>query len=227
MTLDHVERLRRGLRRRLRGRGNADRHRLVVHAEPGRGLGGCKRHQGRPERRRDADLQRIEFDRSQRRVHDRSQPPVGIDLLNSTAALSVNAQGATWDNWDGIAGQTQIWSCSDTTYSSCTCTGPNCPGGGLDQPPSRRGRGLREHQLGGHRRWPCYCHSCLAQSSCSLTSPVGRLVRVKLPCASVKTTSLSRPTMKTLAWAIGSRKTSSAVKNARRGRRGGRRTSSA
>jgi hypothetical protein len=58
-----------------------------------------------------------------------------MDLLNSTAALGVNAQGATWDNWDGTAGQTQVWSCSDTSYTSCTCTGPNCPGGGATSLP--------------------------------------------------------------------------------------------
>ena len=72
---------------------------------------------------------------------------MGIDLLNSTGALSVNAQGATWDNWDGVAGQTQIWSCSDETYSSCTCTGPNCPGGGSSSLPAEDARGVVVHML--------------------------------------------------------------------------------
>jgi hypothetical protein len=56
-------------------------------------------------------------------------PNNGVDLLNTTAALAVNAQNATWDNWDATSKQTQLWSCKDTTYSSCTCTGPGCDGG--------------------------------------------------------------------------------------------------
>jgi hypothetical protein len=56
-------------------------------------------------------------------------PGVGADVLNTTAALSVDAANATWDQWDGTANQTQLWSCTDNTFSACSCTGPGCPGG--------------------------------------------------------------------------------------------------
>jgi hypothetical protein len=63
-------------------------------------------------------------------------PSTGIDLLDTTASLAVNARNATWDNWDATAKQTQLWNCSDTTYGNCTCSGPGCPtGGGATAPP--------------------------------------------------------------------------------------------
>ena len=52
--------------------------------------------------------------------------------MNVTKTVGVNAQNATWDNWDSTDNSTQVWVCSDTTYSSCTCTGQNCNG---TQPP--------------------------------------------------------------------------------------------
>jgi hypothetical protein len=64
-----------------------------------------------------------------------TSPSVGVDLLNSTANLAVNAQGTTWDNWNSTDNSTQVWACSDTTYSSCVCAGPNCPGGGATSLP--------------------------------------------------------------------------------------------
>jgi hypothetical protein len=62
-------------------------------------------------------------------------PPSGGDLVNATAARHINAQNTTWDHWS--AGSTQLWSCSDKTYTSCTCSGAACPadGGAQALPP--------------------------------------------------------------------------------------------
>jgi len=57
-------------------------------------------------------------------------PPSGADLVNATAAVQVDAQNTTWDHWSAVDGMTQVWSCTDATYTSCTCSGVSCPGGG-------------------------------------------------------------------------------------------------
>jgi hypothetical protein len=64
-------------------------------------------------------------------------PPSGGDLVNATAARHINAQNTTWDHWSGSAGATQLWSCSNVKYSSCTCSGASCPsdGGAQALPP--------------------------------------------------------------------------------------------
>jgi hypothetical protein len=50
-----------------------------------------------------------------------------IDLLNTTAGTTLTADNARVDSVpDG--GAPEMWTCSDTTYSSCTCSGaPDCP----------------------------------------------------------------------------------------------------
>jgi hypothetical protein len=50
----------------------------------------------------------------------------GADVVNATGSVAVNAQNATWDDWDSTDNSTQLWTCPDATFSSCTCTGPNC-----------------------------------------------------------------------------------------------------
>jgi hypothetical protein len=53
-------------------------------------------------------------------------PSSGADVVNATAGVAVDARNATWSTWDATANATQVWSCDDTTYSHCTCSGPNC-----------------------------------------------------------------------------------------------------
>jgi hypothetical protein len=53
-------------------------------------------------------------------------PSSGGDVVNASGTLSVNAQNANWDNWDSSDNSTQVWSCSDNTWSSCNCSGPLC-----------------------------------------------------------------------------------------------------
>jgi hypothetical protein len=51
----------------------------------------------------------------------------GIDLLNTTAGTTLTADNALVDSALN-GGAPEMWSCSDTTYSSCTCSGSaNCP----------------------------------------------------------------------------------------------------
>jgi hypothetical protein len=53
----------------------------------------------------------------------------GIDVLNTTAGTTLTADNALVNSALDSRGP-ELWSCSDTTYSSCTCSGPNsCPKG--------------------------------------------------------------------------------------------------
>jgi hypothetical protein len=47
----------------------------------------------------------------------------GADVVNETADAGLNARNVAWDSWDADAGHTELWSCTDATFASCTCTG--------------------------------------------------------------------------------------------------------
>jgi hypothetical protein len=58
----------------------------------------------------------------------------GTNLVNETASVGINAENASWLRWNSTTNSAQTWSCPDTTYTSCACTGPNCPSD-LETPP--------------------------------------------------------------------------------------------
>jgi hypothetical protein len=47
----------------------------------------------------------------------------GVDVLNQTADAGLNARNVAWDAWDADAGHTELWSCTDTNFYTCTCSG--------------------------------------------------------------------------------------------------------
>jgi hypothetical protein len=57
-------------------------------------------------------------------------------VVNETTTLSINAKNCSWDEWSASSGTTQLWACSDNTYTSCICAGANCPGSGSQSTPS-------------------------------------------------------------------------------------------
>jgi hypothetical protein len=46
-----------------------------------------------------------------------------FDVLNLTASAPINARNVAWDAWDPDAGHTERWSCTNSTYNTCTCSG--------------------------------------------------------------------------------------------------------
>jgi hypothetical protein len=54
-------------------------------------------------------------------------------LVNATTA-TVDARNVSWAVWDVDAGQPPAWSCADTDFQSCTCSGSGCADGGSSPP---------------------------------------------------------------------------------------------
>jgi hypothetical protein len=57
----------------------------------------------------------------------------GASVVNASASIGINAENGAWNDYDSSSGMTQVWSCSDTTYTDCVCVGPNCSDAGVPE----------------------------------------------------------------------------------------------
>ncbi len=57
-------------------------------------------------------------------------PNGGVGVVNASGTIGVDVETGVWNDYDTTANTTQVWTCSDTTYTSCTCAGPNCSDAG-------------------------------------------------------------------------------------------------
>jgi hypothetical protein len=55
----------------------------------------------------------------------------GAGIVNASGSIGIDAENGLWNDYDGVSNVTQVWSCSDTTYTDCVCTGPNCSDAGV------------------------------------------------------------------------------------------------